>query len=55
MAVKKGFLQEAPPISPWNPYGLGVIPRQPLSEDRGQAISIKGALNIFYFLQELCL
>lgn len=26
-----------------------------LSEDRGQAFYIKGALNIFYFLKELCL
>lgn len=26
-----------------------------LSEDRDQAFYIKGALNIFYFLKELCL
>jgi hypothetical protein len=30
-------------------------PQVALSEDRDQAFSIKGALNIFYFLKELCL
>lgn len=47
--------QEAPTASPLETLPAVRSLQVALSEHRDQAFYIKGALNIFYFLKELCL